>query len=195
MLLDILIFLIHTVVGLFAFGLMLRFFLQLFRAPVRNPLSTFVAEITNWIVVPARRIVPGLWGLDLATLLLAWLAVLVQMVAVVLLSGHGPSAGPEQEAVQAVLSWLRPLAVLAAIQLVKISLYIVMIAVLAQAVLSWVAPYSPAMPVLNSLSRPFLRIFQRRIKPVGNVDLSPLFVLVIIQILLMLIERIQAWLV
>jgi len=54
-----------------------------------------------------------------------------------------------------------------------------------QAILSWVSPYSPAAPLLNSIARPFLRVFQKRVPPVGNVDLSPLFVLVVCQIVLM----------
>jgi len=58
--------------------------------------------------------------------------------------------------------------------------------VIVQVVLSWVGPYSPVMPLLNSMTRPFMRVFQRRIPPVGNVDLSPLFVLVVIQLLLIL---------
>jgi YggT family protein len=66
------------------------------------------------------------------------------------------------------------------------------IAVIIQAVLTWVSPYSPAMPLLNSLTRPFLRVFQRRIPPIGNVDLSPLFLLVVCQLLLFLVAWIEA---
>jgi YggT family protein len=55
-----------------------------------------------------------------------------------------------------------------------------------QAVLTWVNPYSPVMPLLNSLSRPFLRVFRRFVPPIGNVDLSPLFVVIACQLLLML---------
>jgi YggT family protein len=79
---------------------------------------------------------------------------------------------------------------LALVQLAKLSLWILMIAVIVQALLSWVSPFSPAMPLLNALVRPFLRVFQKRIAPVGNVDLSPLFVVVVCQVLLMTI----AWL-
>ena len=70
--------------------------------------------------------------------------------------------------------------------LARVALYIVMFAIIAQVVLSWVAPYSPMMPLVNGMTRPFLRVFQRRIPPIGNVDLSPLFALVVIQLLLML---------
>jgi len=153
-------FLLETFLGLFALALLLRFFLQWLRAPVRNPFSHFLAALTNWIVLPARRVIPGLWGLDLATVVLAWLT------EVVLIGFLG------------------------VVQLAKLSLWILMVAVVAQAILSWVSPYSPVMPLMNSLVRPFLRVFQKRIPPVGNVDLSPLFVLVACQLLLFVI----AWL-
>jgi YggT family protein len=74
---------------------------------------------------------------------------------------------------------------LAALNLLKLFIYILMVAVFAQAILSFVAPRGPATAVLASLTRPFLGVFRRRVPPVGGVDLSPLFVLVICQIVLM----------
>jgi YggT family protein len=175
-------FLLETFLGLFALALLLRFFLQWLRAPARNPLTYFLAALTDWIVVRARRVIPGLRGLDLATLLLAWLTEVILILATYWLKGSGlePTVG-----VSLVL-----VGFLAAVQLVKLSLWILMIAVIVQALLSWVSPFSPAMPLLNSLARPFLRVFQKRIPPVGNVDLSPLFVVVVCQLLLMAV----AWL-
>jgi len=177
-------FLLETFLGLFALALLLRFFLQWLRAPARNPLTYFLAALTDWIVVPARRVISGLWGLDLATLLLAWLTEVVLILATYWLKGSGlePAAG-----VSLVL-----IGFLAAVQLVKLSLWILMIAVIVQALLSWLSPFSPAMPLLNSLVRPFLRVFQKRIPPVGNVDLSPLFVVVVCQLLLMAVAWLEA---
>ena len=68
-----LIFLLTTVGDLFVLALLLRFVLQWLRAPARNQLSEFLAALTNFIVLPARRVIPGWWGLDLATLVVAWL--------------------------------------------------------------------------------------------------------------------------
>lgn len=172
-------FLLETFVGLFVLALLLRFFLQWLRAPARNPLSHFLAALTNWLVVPARRVIPGLWGLDLATLLLAWLAEVALILATYWLRGAalGPALGAS----------VTLIGCLALVQLFKLSLWILMLAVVVQAVLTWVSPYSPAMPLLNALVRPFLRPFQKRIPLVGNVDLSPLFVLVACQLLLMAI--------
>ena len=178
MLTNALIFLVNTVFGLFVVALLLRFYLPWVRASYRNPLSEFLQALTDFMVKPARRLIPGLWGLDLATLALAWLVQLVEILIVLQIKdyGLGPAAGQSFAAA----------ALLALVMLVKIGLYIVMAAVIVQVVLSWVGPYSPLMPLANSMTRPFLRVFQRRVPPIGNVDLSPLFVLVVIQLLLML---------
>ena len=171
-------FLIETAFGLFVVALLLRFYLQWARAPYRNPLTEFVQALTDFMVKPARRLIPGLWGLDLSTLALAWLIQLLEIFIVIQLRGH--PVGADAGVVFAVL------VLLALVTLARISLYIILAAVIIQVVLSWLSPHSPAMPLLNSLTRPFLRVFQRRIPPVGNVDLSPLFLLVVIQLLLML---------
>jgi len=178
MLTNALIFLVQTVCGLFVVALLLRFYLQWARAPHRNPLSDFLHALTDFMVRPARRLVPGLWGLDLATLVLAWLVQFVELLIVLQLQGYAlaQNAGPA----------LASAALLALVLLMKTGLYIVMAAVIMQVVLSWVSPYSPVMPLLNGMTRPLLRVFQRRIPPIGNVDLAPLFALVVIQLLLML---------
>lgn len=173
-----LIFLVSTVLGLFTVALLLRFYLQAVRAAYRHPLSDFLNALTDFIVRPARRVIPGLWGLDLATLALAWLAQLLGLFVVFQLKGHEPGAAAGVVAAG--------FATLAVVMVVKLALYIVMVVVLIQALLSWINPYSPLAPILNSMSRPFLRVFQRLIPPVGNVDLSPLVVIVICQLLLML---------
>ena len=177
MLAQALIFLVNTAFDLFTVALLLRFFMQWARAPLRNPLSDFLNALTNWMVRPARRVIPGLWGLDLATLVLAWILLIIEQAIVFQIRGYpfGSQAGLAFAA----------LALLAAVILVKVLIYIVMVVVIVQAVLTWVNPYSPVMPLLNSLSRPFLRIFRRFIPPIGNVDLSPLFVVIVCQLLLM----------
>ncbi|MGH8660452.1 MAG: YggT family protein [Burkholderiales bacterium] len=175
---NALIFLVNTAFGLFVVALLLRFYLQWVRAPYRNPLSQFLQALTDFMVRPARRLVPGLWGLDLATLALAWLVQLAEILLVLQIKGQalGPAAGQS----------LAAAALLALVVLVKVGLYVVMAAVIVQVLLSWIGPDSPLMPLANSMTRPFLRVFQRRVPPVGNVDLSPLFVLVVIELLLML---------
>ena len=178
MLAEALIFLIQTAAWLFTLALLLRFLLQWARAGARNPVSDFVNALTNFAVRPVRRVVPGLWGLDLATLLLAWLVQFIELFLILELRGFelGPDAG------RALLA----IGLLAVVNLARLMLYIVIGVVIVQAVLSWINPYSPIAPLLNALTRPLLRPFQRVIPPVANVDLSPLFVIIACQLLLML---------
>ena len=61
-------FLIDVFFGLFTYALLLRFVMQLLRAPFRNPVGQFVTALTDWVVRPARRVIPGLFGVDLASM-------------------------------------------------------------------------------------------------------------------------------
>jgi YggT family protein len=178
MLVNALIFLIDTITDFFTAALLLRFYLQWARAAQRNPISDFINALTNWAVRPARRVIPGWRGLDLATLVLAWLVQFIVIFVVLALRAYPLDAIGGQ----AVLG----VGLLAVIALVRMSLYILMGVLIVQAVLSWVNPYNPMAPMLNALSRPFIRPFQRMIPPVANVDLSPLFVIIVCQLLLML---------
>lgn len=173
-----LVFLISVACGLFTVALLLRFYLQCVRAAYRNPLSEFLSALTDFMVRPARRIVPGWGGLDLASLVLAWLIQFLELILVVRIKNYEPEAAAAHIA-------FAGLALLAVVMVIKLGLYIIMVAVILQAVLTWVNPYSPISPILNSMTRPFLRVFQRLVPPIGNVDLSPLFVIVICQLLLL----------
>lgn len=178
MLANALIFIAQVAFGLLTLALLLRFYMQWVRAPYRNPLADFVNALTDFMVRPARRFIPGLWGLDLPTLLLAWLAQLLELLVVLQVRGfrYGAEVGMAGIGLTA----------LAALAVLKMLIYIVLVATLVQALLSWINPGSPVAPLLDAMTRPMLRVFRRRIPPVGNVDLSPLFVLVACQLLLML---------
>jgi YggT family protein len=178
MLAEALIFIAEIAFGLLTFTLLLRFYLQWVRAPYRNPLADFVNALTDFMVRPARRIIPGLWGLDLPTLLLAWLMQFLELLIVMQIRGYrfGTEIGMA----------LIGIAAFAAVAVIKLLIYIVLGATLLQALLSWINPGSPVAPMLDAMTRPFLRPFRRSIPPVGNVDLSPLFLLVFCQLLLML---------
>ena len=187
MLADAVVFLISTACGLFTVALLLRFYLQWARAGYRNPVSQFVTALTDFMVRPARRVIPGLWGLDLATPVLAWTIQFAALLLIALVTGTGLGAEPDAA--------LLALAALAVLMLVKLALYLVMIVVFVQALLSWINPYSPLSPLLGALARPFLRVFQRWVPPIGNVDLSPLLVIVACQLLLMLpVAYFENWL-
>ena len=170
-------FLLETVLGLFVLAVMLRFYLQWARTPFRNPASQFIAALTDFAVKPLRRFIPGLFGLDLASLLLAWLVEYVMLLSLFWLGGMFMlTAGP---------SVYLAVAFLAAIKLLKISIYILLGAVFIQAILSWANPHTPLAPVLSRLTDPFLLPLRRVVPLVGNVDLSPLLLFIICELLLM----------
>ncbi|KUM05432.1 YggT family protein [Chromobacterium subtsugae] len=176
MFVDTLQFLIKTLSGLFVLVLLLRFYLQVARAPFKHPLCQFVMAATNFLVLPTRKLVPSVRNYDTATLLLAWLVCLLANILRLLLGSL-----PEVFAFPQV--WVS-LFLLSVLEVFKQSLTLLMGAVVVQAVLSWVNPYNPIAPVLDSLTRPFLRPFRRAV--VGGVDLSPLVLLLIIQVIMML---------
>lgn len=167
-------FLIDSVVAFFVVLLLVRFHFQWLRVGFRNPVGEFVIATTNWIAMPLRRVIPGLAGLDLATLLAAWLLQATGLWLRVLIVGAEPAFGV--------------IAGVAVVELIRYSLYILMFAVFIQALLSWVNPHAPVMPVFNAVTRPFLRPLRRFIPPVGNVDLTPMVLLLILWVLLILLE-------
>jgi YggT family protein len=170
-------FLLDTVFGLLTYAFLLRFAMQWLRAPFRNPIGQALTALTDWAVKPMRRALPGFRGIDWSTLLLAWIAQFAWLAAVALLLGRGGLDGT------AILT----LAVLAVVMLLKAALWLLIIVVLAQAILSWVAPDGPLAGLLNALTYRFLSPIRRRVPPLGGtLDLSPLIVIVLAQLALML---------
>lgn len=169
-------FLVETVTGFFVFALLARFHFQWLRVPFRNPLGEFVVAVSNWLVVPARRLIPSVFGFDLASLIGAWLLQFAGLWLVFAVNVGDLFAGSG--------AFYGVLATLALIDLVRYSLYMLVGAVIVQAVLSWVNPHAPMAPVFDVFSRPFLRPIQRIVPPIANVDLSPLVLLLVLQVLL-----------
>lgn len=169
------VFLVDAVVSFFVFLLLARFHFQWLRVPFRNPVGDFVLATTNWLVMPVRRVVPGLAGLDLATFLLAWLLQALGLWAQAAIVGAEPGA--------------LTIAVIALVDMLRYSLYILIFAVIVQAVLSWVNPYTPLAPAFDAVVRPFLRPLRRFVPPVGNVDLTPLILLLILYVLVIVVNH------
>lgn len=175
-----LIFVIETVINLFVLAVLTRFYAQALRAPFRaragNPIVDFVVALTDFAVKPMRKIVPGILGLDFASLLVAWLAevVLLLVKAAIVVPTAFTHAGV----------W-PAVALLAMVSILKLSIYLLIGVVIVQALLSWVSPYHPARPFFDALVAPFIRPFQRIIPLVGGVDLSPFALLIVLQVVLM----------
>ena len=181
--------LVDTLGTLLIVALLLRFWLQAARAPFNNPLSGLLASVTNWGVKPLRRVVPGFWGLDLATLLLAWLVawalnIVLSLIDPRLLLDFAGSVGPGPAGVSASVGVS---AVAALVQLVRLFIYMMIAALIVQMLLSWMNPHSPMAPLLDLLLRPFLKPLQARIRPVSGFDLSPLVLLILCQLALILV--------
>ncbi len=175
MIANALIFLVQTICDFFAGALLLRFWMQWARAPIRNPLSEFLQALTNFIVLPARRVIPGLWGHDLATLVLAWIVLVIETALVLLIKDI-----PLQ------ISVVGAIAAIAAVLMLRVAVYLVMFVIFMLAILSWVNPGHWMGSSLNALARPILRPLQRFIPPIGAFDLTPLIALIVCQLILML---------
>ena len=191
MLIQLLIFLLDAVSGFLTVALLARFILQMVKAPFRNSLGQFVIAVTDWIVRPVRRIIPGLFGWDMASLLLAWLTQALFLGLTLGLSGtllaapqgylfHGVSPAP-----------IFIVTLLAVFATLKIVCYLLLGAVLVSAIFSWVNPHAPMADVFNAVSRPLLRPFRRWIPDIGGVDLSPLAFILLLQMGMMVLERLR----
>jgi YggT family protein len=162
--------------GVVVYSLLIRFLMQLMRAPFRNPIGQATMALTDWIVKPLRKLLPGFRGIDWATLLAAYVLQVAWLLALYALLGRGfalSGAG-----IAFVLA-------AAALELVKTAIWILILVVIVQAVLSWVAPDGPLAGLLNALTFPFLRPLRRLIPPLGgSLDLTPLILIVLLQLVL-----------
>jgi YggT family protein len=182
MLTQIILFLLDTACDFFSLALLVRFAMQWARTPFRNPLGQFIVAVTDWMVRPVRRLIPGLFGLDMASLFLAWLWQVAYQGIALGFSGVLVAVSPAPIFVVAVLALL---------ELVKIGLYLIMGAVLISAVFSWVNPHAPLAGTFNAVTQPWLRPFRRFIPPVGGVDLSPLALLLVLQVALFVLDGLR----
>jgi YggT family protein len=123
-------------------------------------------------------VIPGLFGVDLGTLMLAWVLEILLLLALFGLAGF-----PFAAAGTAIVPWLL---LLAAVKLTSLAVYVLIGLVIVMALLSLVNPFSPLMPVFSALATPLLRPFQRWVPTVANFDLSPLIFLLVCQLVIML---------
>jgi YggT family protein len=174
---QIAVFLVDTLFTFFVFLLLARFHFQWLRVPFHNPAGEFVLVATSWLVMPVRRVIPSLRGYDIPTLLLAWILQALSLVAQIAIVGGEPR--------------LVPVIAVAFVDLLRYSIYILVFALIVQAVLSWVRTHSPFTPVLEAICRPFLRPFRRLIPPLGGFDLTPLVLIVLLQVVLIVLGHLR----
>ena len=168
-------FLVSTIFGLYILIVMLRFLFQLVRADFYNPISQFLVKATDPPLRPLRRLVPGLAGVDVAAVVLLLGLQFLELWLRYYLVGQAPQAVG--------------LLVLAVAELVSLATYVFLIAVILQVVISWVNPgaYNPVVGLLYTLTEPLLGPARRLIPPISGLDLSPIVVIVGLQLGLMLV--------
>lgn len=155
--------------------LIVRVWLQLVRADFYNPLSQFVVKVSNPIVIPMRRIIPGFGGIDLATLLLAYIVASLKFVLIPLLNGGAID--------------ITSALILGLIYLVKQSGVLLFIIMLVMALMSWVVQgYNPTQVIFHQLTDPVLRPIRRIIPNIGGLDLSILVAFLLLNVINILLS-------
>ena len=178
---EILGYLIQTLLSLYLLAMLLRFLLQLARADFYNPICQFLVKVTNPLVIPLRRIIPGFAGLDMASLVLALLLQLAGIVALLLINGLGlPN-------ILLLLAW-------SALGVVSLLVNIYFFALLAMIILSWVAPGSrnPAILLLFQITEPVMAPFRKVLPAMGGMDFSPILVFILINVIQIALRHMAA---
>ena len=182
MLYQILSLLLEVAIGLVGGACLLRLYMQYLgismAARSGNPLATFIFSLTDWIVLPLRRLVPSAGKWDLASLLAVFLLELAQFSILWLLGAMG-------------VSFLQ-IVILAAFGVVRLALSAMTGLVIVYAVLSWVQTNSVFTAVIEQLCSPPLKPLRRMIPLVGGIDLSPLALLILLQIGAIILGAMQA---
>ena len=174
---DASLFLVDTALGLYTLIVLLRFLLQLTRADLYNPLSQFIVKATNPPLVRLRQIVPGLWGIDLAAVILLVILEGLRLGLTALLLGHTPHfAG---------------VVVLSIAELLKLTVYVIVFSIFVRALLSWVSGrvHHPMAKLLSSFTEPLLAPARRLLPATGGLDLSPIIVFIALMLVLKLLVQ------
>jgi len=168
-------FLIEALFGFYMVIVLLRLMLQIVRADFYNPLSQFIVKVTNPPLKPLRRIIPGIAGIDMASIVLLLIIQMAKLSLIALAGGM-------------ILSILG-LVVLSIAELIALVLNVYMISILIQIILSWVGPggNNPLTGVLYAINEPVMRPARRILPPISGIDLSPILVFLGIGLLKILI--------
>jgi YggT family protein len=178
MLFEILSFLLDVAAGVLGGACLLRLYMQHQKIGFGNPVGRFVFALTDWLVLPLRRVLPAVGRLDTASLVGAWLLQLARYGLLYLLAGRGAGAA------------LLP--VLALFGLLRLAISSVMVLMVVYAIMSWTRTDSPISDVVERLCAPMLRPLRKLIPLVGGIDLSPMALLVGLQVLLIVLASAQA---
>ena len=170
------VFLIQTLFGIYEVIILLRFLLQMVRADFYNPVSQFIVKATNLPLRPLRRIIPGVAGMDMASLLLLLLVILVELLLLSLVADLP-------------MPTLPGLIALALVELLKLVIYVFLFSIFILVILSWVSPggYNPVANLVYQITAPLMRPARRLLPPMGGLDLSPMVVMIALYLVILLV--------
>jgi len=180
MLYQVISFLFEVAATLVGGASLLRLYMGWRRMSMANPVGRFVMALTDWLILPLRRLLPPRGSIDAASLLAAWLVKMAQYAAMLLMLGSQ--------------AWA-VLPVLALLGVAKLAVSVATAIVLVAVILSWTQSRSPISDVFERLSYPLLAPFRRFIPLIGGIDLSPLALLVVLQVVSIMLGAAQASLV
>ena len=175
---QIISFLLDIAAGLLGGACLLRLYMQYQRVPFGNPVGRFVFALTDWLVLPLRRILPAMGRVDTASLMAVYLVELAQFGILWLMTGR--------------VTGVEVLPVLALFGVVRLVISALTGLVIVYAILSWVRADSPIVDVIDRLCAPLLRPWRKLIPLVGGIDLSPLAFLVALQVAAIVLAYLQA---
>ena len=167
---------IQTLASLYLFFIVIRFLLQLARADFYNPISQAVVKITNPALIPLRKVIPGLFGIDMASVVLALLVSFIAIELNVVIAGG--FVNPANA-----IAW-------AFLGVLKLVTFIIVGGLIITIIASFVAPYSrhPALVLVHQLMEPIRMPFSRILPPMGGLDFSPILIFLSIQVIWIILE-------
>ena len=171
------VFVVNTLAHLYLFVLLLRLLLPWFGTDFRNPIAQAILKLTSPVIVPLRRIVPPIGRIDTATVLVTFIFQYVTIVVLLMIMDKFE------------LATFKEIAVTTIVNLVLLTLNLFIFAILIRVILSWISPggYNPILALIHSITNPVLRPFQRLLTPMGGLDLSPLFAMILLSALRIII--------
>lgn len=175
---QIALFLVEAIFSLYIGAVVIRLLLGLARANFHNPLSQFLVKVTNPVLVPMRRFVPSIGSIDTSAVLLAYVLTVIK-VSLLFLIVRGAIMFPES-------------LLIAVGELIKTIIWVYIIALILQAVISWVGSTqgNPVSPLIHSLTNPIVRPIRKFVPLIGMMDLSPLVAILGLNVLLIVVNNI-----
>ena len=170
-------FLVDTVLGLYILIVLLRFLFQLANVDFYNPISQFIVKASNLPLSRLRRVVPGLWGIDFAAVVLLIVLEGARISITALLLGRTPQ--------------LAGVLVLSIAKLVKLAVYVMVFSIFIRALLSWISTGRslPMLQLLYSFTEPLMAPARRILPTTIGLDLSPIIVFIALMLILKLLVQ------